>query len=416
MNNRNLENNIPDILNNNIQNDANFNSPLGAGGKLVLFGAGKIGRSFIGQLFSRGGYEVVFIDVYKPVIEALNERNNYNVIIKSDKDVVLNIQHVRGVLASDEEAVLLEIVTADLVAVSIGQQGLPSAIQLISKGLLLRNKGMNNSPLDIIIAENLRNAADYFRKELSPLLPEDFPLDKLVGLVETSIGKMVPIMLKKDMEADVLQVFAEPYNNLILDKLAFKNSIPDIEGLSPKENMKAWVDRKLFIHNLGHATTAYLGYKYNAEFVYLYEALAIPEIKNIVRQTMLQAADILLKKYPDDFSLEALTEHIDDLITRFQNRALGDTIFRVGCDLKRKLSAEDRLAGAIHLALELELPYDKILSAFIVGCAFKATDEAGNRLNDDIDFSKKVEQFGIDWALTKIAELKIENMKIEIIK
>ena len=42
--------------------------------KLVLFGAGKIGRSFIGQLFSRGGYEVVFIDVFKPVIDELNLR------------------------------------------------------------------------------------------------------------------------------------------------------------------------------------------------------------------------------------------------------------------------------------------------------------------------------------------------------
>ncbi|OIP82748.1 MAG: hypothetical protein AUK44_07010 [Porphyromonadaceae bacterium CG2_30_38_12] len=382
------------------------------GHKLVLFGAGKIGRSFIGQLFSRGGYEVVFIDVYKPVIDALNERNNYNVIIKSDKDEVLNIKNVRGVLAADFEVVIHEIATADIVAVSIGQQGLPSAISLIAKGLLLRHKEMYNSPLDIIIAENLRNAADYFRKELIQFLPTGFPIDKLVGLVETSIGKMVPIMLKKDMEADILQVFAEPYNNLILDKLAFKNPIPAIEGLSPKENMKAWVDRKLFIHNLGHATTAYLGYKYNPDFVFLHEALAVQEIKNSVRETMLQAADILLKKYPDEFTLEALTTHTDDLISRFQNRALGDTIYRVGCDLKRKLSAEDRLSGAIHLALEFKMPYDKILDAFIAGCAFKATDEAENRLKDDIDFSNKVEEYGIKWALAEIAKLEIKKITL----
>ncbi|MBV5343460.1 mannitol-1-phosphate 5-dehydrogenase, partial [bacterium] len=203
-------------------------------------------------------------------------------------------------------------------------------------------------------------------------------------------------MLKKDMEADVLQVFAEPYNNLILDKKAFKNPIPDIAGLSPKENMKAWVDRKLFIHNLGHATTAYLGFKQNQQFVYLYEALAVPEIKNTVRETMLQAASILLKKYPDEFTLEALTEHSDDLISRFQNRALGDTIYRVGCDLKRKLSAEDRLAGAIHLALDLKMPYDKILDTFIAGCSFKAPDESGNRLNHDVYFSEKFEKNGTD--------------------
>jgi len=371
--------------------------------KLVLFGAGKIGRSFIAQLFSRGGYEVVFIDVFKPIIEALNLRNNYNVIIKSHQEGILNINHVRGVFCGDKEKVISEIVTADLMAVSIGQQGLPGAIPLIAEGLIQRHKENRNAPLDIIIAENLRNAAEYFRKELKLLLPVEFPIDQLVGLVETSIGKMVPIMLKKDMDEDILQVFAEPYNNLILDKLAFKNPIPDIDGLSPKENMKAWVDRKLFIHNLGHATTAYLGYKHNREFVFLHEALAVSEIKKVVHDTMLQAADILMKKYPEEFSIDALTTHADDLISRFQNRALGDTIYRVGSDLKRKLSSDDRLAGAIHLALEQHMPYDKILSAFIAGCDFKATDEAGNRLKEDVEFSEKYELFGTEWALTEIA-------------
>ncbi|MEA2013100.1 MAG: hypothetical protein U9O87_08520 [Verrucomicrobiota bacterium] len=49
-------------------------------------------------------------------------------------------------------------------------------------------------PLDIIIAENIRNGADFFLKELKKLLPKNFDLDKKVGLIETSIGKMVPIM------------------------------------------------------------------------------------------------------------------------------------------------------------------------------------------------------------------------------
>jgi len=369
--------------------------------KLVLFGAGKIGRSFIGQLFSRGGYEVVFVDIFQPVIDDLNARRNYKVIIKSETDQTILISNVRGVLASDENAVINEIATASILAVSIGQAGLSGAIPLIAIGLLKRFELNENLPLDIIIAENLRNAADYFRSELQKLLPENYPLEKLVGLIETSIGKMVPIMLKKDMEEDILQVFAEPYNNLILDKKGFRNPIPEIEGLSPKENIKAWVDRKLFIHNLGHATAAYLGYQFNPELKYLYEALAVPELHKQVRETMLQASDILLAKYPDDFSLKTLTEHIDDLLSRFQNKALGDTIFRVGCDLKRKLSAEDRLAGAIHLALELNLPYDKILKSLVAGCYFRAGDEHGQLLPDDLEFVKLFEK-GILNILTSI--------------
>jgi mannitol-1-phosphate 5-dehydrogenase len=373
-----------------------------SGRKLVIFGAGKIGRSFIGQLFSRSGYEVVFIDSYKPVIDELNRRGTYKVVIKSDIEKTIHIHNIRGVFAGNKQEVTDEIACAGILAVSIGQGGLHAIMPLLAEGLIKRFKLDDKAPLDIIIAENLRNAAEYFRLSLRELLPQEYPLEKLVGLVETSIGKMVPIMLKKDLEEDMLQIFAEPYNTLILDKRAFKNPIPDIEGLAPKENMKAWVDRKLYIHNLGHATAAYLGYLSNPEFVYLYEALANEMIHRNVRETMLQSANILLKKYPDEFTINTLTDHIDDLLSRFQNRALGDTIFRVGCDLKRKLAPEDRLTGAIRLALELDLPYDRILYALVCGCRFRQTDEAGNMFPDDRDFADLYEKRGISWILWKI--------------
>jgi mannitol-1-phosphate 5-dehydrogenase len=313
----------------------------------------------------------------------------------------MNIKNVRGVMASDEEAVAHEIATAHVLAVSIGQHGLKSAITLISKGLLFRKKKMYNIPLDIIIAENLRNAAEYFKTELIPLLPATYPFEKLVGLVETSIGKMVPIMLKKDMEEDILQVFGEPYNTLVLDKMAFKNPIPEIAGLAPKENMKAWVDRKLFIHNLGHATVAYLGHLSHPDSIFLFEVLSDNQLKEEVRNTMLQAADILLAKYPEEFTIESLTEHIDDLLRRFQNVTLGDTIYRVGCDLQRKLGAEDRISGAIHLACELNLPYHLILKALVSGCHFNATDEHGETMQADTEF-RKINSSGIENVLTSI--------------
>ncbi len=369
--------------------------------KLVLFGAGKIGRSFIGQLFSRNGYSVVFVDVFKPVVDALNERRSYDVIIKDKTDQIIEIKNVRAVLASETDKVIDEIASASICAVSTGQQGLPFVFPVLAKGLLMRQNS-NCTPLDIIIAENLRNASNYFETELTKLLPESFSINEQVGLVETSIGKMVPIMPKKETEEDILLVYAEPYNTLIVDKKAFKNPIPTIEGLAPKENMKAWVDRKLFIHNLGHAATAYLGYNYNNGFVYLHEALAIPEIFEEVRQTMLQSAWLLVVKYNHEFTMDSLSIHISDLLYRFQNKALGDTIFRVGCNLPRKLSANDRLAGAINLAIELNLPYDKILHVLKTACLFRATDENGSMLPEDIEFVSLFETGGMPAILTQI--------------
>ncbi len=369
--------------------------------KLVLFGAGKIGRSFIGQLFSAGGFEVVFVDVYKPVIDELNCRREYKVVIKCESDSVISVKNVRGILAGDETSVIREICEADIVATAVGQNGLPGVFPLLAKSLENRYQKYPDKPLDIIMAENLRNAATYFEKELKKMLPPTYPFQKLVGLVETSIGKMVPIMTQKDLEEDPLQVFAEPYNTLILHKKAFKNPVPKIAGLAPKENIQAWVDRKLFVHNLGHAAAAYLGYRYNPGFVFLYEALEVPEIFAEVKATMQQSGNALLKKYPDDFTSASLDAHINDLLSRFQNQALGDTIFRVGCDLPRKLGPNDRLVGAIRLAQEMNLPNNKILHALVCGCRFRATDEKGKMHPADEIFSG-LYQTGLKNVLSEI--------------
>ena len=371
--------------------------------KLVLFGAGKIGRSFIGQLFSKGGFEVIFVDISKAIIDELNQKRSYRVIIKEADARVIEVAPVRGVWALDEEAVVRELSSASLIAVSVGQIGLHGVMSLLAKGLVKRLEQHRDESIDIIIAENLRNAADFFEQELRQLLPFDYPFDQLVGLVETSIGKMVPIMQEKDLHEDILQVFAEEYNTLILDRTAFKNQIPAIEGLAPKDNMKAWVDRKLFVHNLGHAAAAYLGHLYNQKFIYLYEALEVAEVFEQVRGAMVQSANVLIKKYPNEFTGEMMINHIDDLLLRFRNKALGDTIFRVGCDLPRKLASNDRLAGGIKLAVELKMPFDKILFALVCGCHFRATDPKGNLHPSDVEFIRLYDN-DINAVLTKLCD------------
>jgi mannitol-1-phosphate 5-dehydrogenase len=377
--------------------------------KIVVIGAGKIGRSFIGQVFSRSGYEVVFVDINKRLIESINEQKEYRVVIKGgDKEDALLIQNVRGLRLDEEEKIVTELTDSALVSLSVGRQGLQAAIPVIAGALVARRERYGDIPLDIIIAENMRNADMFIRSELERYLPQDYPSQQLVGLVETSIGKMVPVMTKKDMEDDPLQVFAEPYNSLIVAKNGFKNPIPNIPFLAPKENIKAWVDRKLFIHNLGHATVAYLGYKTHPEAIYIYEVLDDEELRRCVRQTMLQAADILQALYPGEFSHEQLEEHITDLINRFGNRSLGDTIFRVGCDLYRKLGPEDRLAAPVRAAIRLGKPYNLILDSIKAGITFRARDENGNYLPSDERFfeeSKKGEQY----ILENVCQLRIEN-------
>lgn len=353
----------------------------------MIFGAGKIGRSFIGQLFGCSGFEVVFVDIDQKIIDAINLNRRYRVIIKETNDEEIVIENVRAVSGTNVSAVIHEISNAKIMAISVGKNALPKIIPVIAQGIAVRfHKALKTKPLDIIIAENMRHAADFIRSELVKNLPENFPLDEKIGLIETSIGKMVPIMTEKDLEDDPLVVFAEAYNELILDKKGFKNPIPAVKGLAPKENIRAWVDRKAFIHNLSHATAVYYGNYLHPKKVFLYELLADARVLEFTQSVMQEAAEILLSLYPEDFTNESLQLHIDDLLVRFQNRALGDTVFRVGHDLRRKLASDDRFMGVITIAQQLDLPYHKILRAMSYGFHFSAKDASGEMFPDDMEF------------------------------
>jgi mannitol-1-phosphate 5-dehydrogenase len=375
--------------------------------KIVIFGAGKIGRSFIGQLFSRSGFEVVFVDINQKLTDDLNLQRQYKVVIKGDTDdEVIYIKNVRGICLTDSEKVIRELAGSTIAALSVGQQGLPYTLPIIAGALIMRREQFGDWPLDIIIAENMRNSDQYLYGELGKYLPGNYPMDQLIGLVETSIGKMVPIMSFKDFEEDPLQVFAEAYNTLIVARKGFKNPVPKVHNLAPKDNIKSWVDRKLFIHNLGHATAAYLGFRKYPDAINIYEILEDPEILETIRRTMLQSADILMALYPEEFTTSQLTDHIDDLLHRFSNKALGDTIFRVGCDLYRKLSPEDRLVAPIKAAMRLNMPYDLIYNSLLAAITFRATNEQGEYLASDISFFSE-SLFGINHILRNICKLDL---------
>ncbi len=69
---------------------------------IVIFGAGKIGRSFIGQLFGRSGYEVIFVDIDPVIVAALNQRRNYTVMIKGETEEKILVSNVRAVSGLDK--------------------------------------------------------------------------------------------------------------------------------------------------------------------------------------------------------------------------------------------------------------------------------------------------------------------------
>jgi mannitol-1-phosphate 5-dehydrogenase len=382
----------------------------GCPGKIVVFGAGNIGRSFIGQVFSRAGWEVVFIDVDASLVDALNERRGYTIIVKQQglRDETIGIDDIRAVDGRDIGGAADELADAAMAACAVGKAALPKIAPVLARGLLAR--AVKAPPLDFILAENDREARSHLLGAIRQFLPPDFPLSDRLGLVETSIGKMVPIMHAEDLATDRLRIFAEPYNELIVDRKGFLGPLPGIPFVRPVDNILAYVDRKLFIHNLGHAAVAYLGHRAAPSETLIWRALAIPAVAAGARLAMTEAAAALAREYPAEFTSGALEEHIEELLSRFSNAALGDTIYRVGRDLPRKLDRSDRIVGAALLCERHGLGWGGIADVFRAALDFGATDESGAPFPADSAFRERLHEEGIRSILGSVCRLDWANV------
>ena len=372
--------------------------------KLLQYGAGNIGRSLIGQLFSRAGYEVVFVDVDKTIIDALNREKRYLIEVKDERPEKIWVENVRGVDGRDAEAVIREIATADIMATAVGPNALQYIYETVAAGI-----GRRDEPLNIIICENLRHMSRIVKENLLSYLPEGFLFDERVGLIETSIGKMVPIMPENVRRKDPLLVWAEAYNLLYVAETGFIDGVPHVDGMIARANFDAYVDRKLFIHNLGHAITAYLGYLHDPENRYIWKAVKSEIVREIVESAMWESGRALIREYPDEFNEQDQKEHIDDLIRRFGNAHLGDTIYRVGRDLPRKLGFDERLIGAARLDMIHGIVPEHTALGIAASFFFRAGDEKGQLFENDRRFAGELAQHGVDHILRAVCGLDTER-------
>lgn len=306
----------------------------------VIVGAGNIGRGFIGQLFSEAGWEICYLDVSAPLVDALNARGEYPLEIVSNWDAVRKtVSPVRAVNGNDRDAAARVTADADVCVTCVGAKAIRYIIPNLAAGIRLRT-AEGKGPLNLLICENLMDADSYIRSLLEPVLTEKELSN--IGLVETSVGRMVPLPDKALAEADPLLVRAESYGSLPYDADAWKGDPPDVPGLVPVSPFRFAVERKLYVHNMGHAVCAYLGMREGHGTIA--EAIGDPAVRVAVREAMTSSVRALAKRYRKD--LDPLLSHTDDLIRRFGNRALGDTSARVGADISRKLAPSDRLTGA----------------------------------------------------------------------
>ncbi|MGI6040152.1 MAG: mannitol-1-phosphate 5-dehydrogenase [Eubacteriales bacterium] len=327
--------------------------------KAVIYGGGNIGRGFVGQLFYLSGYETVFVDVADWLVDSLNREKGYNiVVIDNDKKIKQRVENVRAVNGKDMDAAAAEIAECEIMATAVGVNVLPRIAPVLAKGIEMRFQKRSSDPLNIIICENLIDADKFLQEQVRNCLPNEIAkrLDDYVGFIEASVGRMVPIMTDEMKREDPLAIRVEPFCELPVDRNGYRGNMPNIKNIEPRSNFGFYIRRKLFLHNLGHASCAYLGA--DKGYTYIYEAIADPEILETVRAAMYQSSKALQAEY--SVPIEEIIKHADDLISRFGNTGLRDTVERVARDPMRKLMSDDRLLGAALLCIKHSLPYDAI--------------------------------------------------------
>ncbi|MDQ7991983.1 MAG: hypothetical protein REI45_04790 [Propionicimonas sp.] len=322
----------------------------------VIFGAGSVGRGFLGQLLCDAGWQVTFLDVDPVVVSALARDGEYpHVTLGEGFAERRTVGPVTALDARDTAAAVRALEAADLAATSVGGRVLPAVADTLAEALRERIAA-GRPALNVLLAENVHDCAAVMRGLLAERLPE-LPAATLaanLGLLETSIGRMIPVPDPALRATEPTLVRVEPYRLLPYDAAAVVGQPLDVPGLVADLSVpfSFYGDRKLYIHNMGHCLTACLGRLLGLELVW--QAVGRVELRYLARAAMTEAALALAERYRVDPG--PLLDHIDDLLYRFGNRALADTTERVGRDLERKLAPADRLLGAYRLAAGQGLP------------------------------------------------------------
>ncbi len=314
-----------------------------------MYGAGNIGRGFIGKRFYLSGYNTTFVDINDATVARLKEQGGYPVYVTRGNEYVREwVGNCTGFDGKDTEGVAALIASCDILATSLGVNVLPIVAPTLAKGIIRRH-AEGAKPLNILICENLIGSEKILRDLVRPHIPAELVsyFEDEIGFVTCSVGITVPPTPKKFTDEDPLAVCTDYYNELPADLTAFRPvgaPTPEMDGLVPFTPFDFYIERKLLLHNMAHATMAYLGYLKGYNFIY--EVGRDAEIKYILVRALDESARALAIRH--GASLDSLLGFVDNLIPRLDNPLLEDTMLRVGKDTKRKLSPADRLVGAFN--------------------------------------------------------------------
>ncbi|EQC57122.1 MAG: mannitol-1-phosphate 5-dehydrogenase [Lactococcus cremoris] len=374
--------------------------------KAVHFGAGNIGRGFIGEILSKNGFEIYFVDTNKAIIDELNTRHSYEIGIASSSPEKISVSGLFGINNGENpEDVIEAIAQADIVTTAIGPNILPYIAELVAKGIQKRKEENKQVQIDIIACENMIGGSEFLEKKVAEYLSDSDKvyLANYIGFPNAAVDRIVP----GQKHEDLLYVEVEPFCEWVIDESQIKNKSFKLEGVHYANNLEPFIERKLFSVNSGHATvaysSAYKGYKT------ILEGLQHKEILSALKGVQKETRALLLAKWPQYFTEEDLMSYHQMIISRFANPKIIDEVTRVARTPIRKLGYDERFIRPIRELNERGLSYQNHLD--IVGKIFAYQDENDSQ---SVQLQEKLSTMDLQRLIEEVTGLSNKKIILEI--
>ncbi|WP_202080858.1 mannitol-1-phosphate 5-dehydrogenase [Caldalkalibacillus salinus] len=365
----------------------------------VQFGAGNIGRGFIGSLLYQSGFTFSFVDVNDTLINALREKTAYQVTLANDDQETHQVSGFDVLHSVDDQPLVMEqIAKADLLTTAVGPNVLPIIAKTVAEGLRHRKAQNNLKPLTVVACENMIGGTAKLKEEVYAAL-QDEPntisfIDQYVSFPNAAVDRIVPN--QPEGQLSPVDVYVEPYFEWVIDRSALKNEAPTIEGVKWVEDLEAYIERKLFTVNTGHAVAAYLGYVQGLPTIQ--DVMQHGDVRSVVEKALQETASLLVTKH--GFSSTEQQAYRTNILQRFENPFLHDEVQRVGRGPIRKLGAHDRLISPAKQLIEQGQSPDALIQGIAAVLRFDVQqDDEAQRLQH------MIAQHGVEETLCDVSDL-----------
>ncbi|UUI02363.1 hypothetical protein NP439_20345 [Oceanobacillus jeddahense] len=376
--------------------------------KIIIAGAGKIGRGFIAQLCYPVSQEIVFAEKNQHLVHKLNEEQSYTVHIMGTEKNNSTINNYKAINLDNPKAFAKEWKDSSLLFTAIGGKNLQELGQFLAEAFkwLIQEKERLTA-YNLITCENWKSPGKELKEAILKNLNENDQLffQEIIGVTE-SVVMRTAVNPPKEAPADTLDVWVQDFWDLPVDRSRFIGTIPTIDHVSFINNFGDFLERKIYTNNTSNATIAYLGYLKG--YVYTSDAAQdnqIEEILDNVREEvneMLIAEQGIERKVQIEFSRKAKKKYADPTIV--------DPLSRHAADPIRKLGPDDRLIAPARLCLKHGIQPKAISKTIAAALYFGEPND-----HDAMSLKRLRQAHGIPYILKNTCGLSEEESLYSII-